>query len=158
MYNPYPPKWQIYTVLLIVFSLILWFIPSPEKWWTFGLFAVGLGPVAYSILIAEKTLIHNVMYNSYPPKWQVYVVLLTVFSSILYFLPSPERWWTFGLASAILGPVTYAILTAKKPPVRNYVMRDEIEIEYIGWEWGNDHNHNFGYLPGVRDFSGGYHD
>lgn len=155
MYNPYPPKWQIYAVLLTVFSSIIWFIPSPEKWWTFGLFAAILGPVAYCTLKDKKPLV-NVMYNPYPPKWQICAVLITVFSSIIYFLPSPERWLTFGLAAAILGPVTFAMLTDKKPPVRNNVVRDDIEIDYIGWEWGNDHNDAYGYIPGIRDFGGEY--
>jgi uncharacterized membrane protein YbaN (DUF454 family) len=155
MYNLYPPKWQIYAVLVTVFSSILLFLPSPERWLTFGLFAAILGPVAYCALKDKKPLV-NAMYNPYPPKWQVYAVLLIVFSLILYFLPSPVKWWTFGLAAAILGPVTYAMLTAKKPPVRNYMARDEIEIDYIGWEWGNEQNHNFGYIPGIRDFDGSY--
>jgi hypothetical protein len=97
------------------------------------------------------------MYNLYPPKWQIYAVLLPVFSSILLFLPSPERWGTFCLFAAILGPVAYSMLKAKKPPVvYRGAMSDEIEIDYIGPEWGNDHNDNFGYLPGVRDFDGTY--
>jgi len=96
------------------------------------------------------------MYNPHPPKWQIYAVLLIVFSLILWLLPSPEKWWTFGLFTAILGPVTYAMLTAKKPPVRNNVMWDGIEIDYIGPEWGNDNNDDFGYIPGIRDFDGTY--
>jgi hypothetical protein len=31
MYNPYPPKWQVNSVLLAVFSSILCFLPSPES-------------------------------------------------------------------------------------------------------------------------------
>jgi phenylalanine-4-hydroxylase len=92
---------------------------------------------------------------TYPPKWQIYAVLLAVFSSILWFIPSPERWWTFGLFAAILGPVTFPMLTAKKPPVRNNVVRDDIEIDYIGTD---DFDDIYGYVPGLRDFGGGYHD
>lgn len=99
------------------------------------------------------------MYNLHPPKWQIYTVLVIVFFSILYFLPSPERWLTFGLFAAILGPVAYGMLRAKPSVVYDGVVLDDIKIDYNymhDFEPGNSYNSVCGYIPGVRDFDGTY--
>jgi uncharacterized membrane protein YbaN (DUF454 family) len=154
MTNPYPPKWQIYAVLVTVFSSILLFLPSPERWLTFGMFAAILGTVTYCSLKDKKPLV-NAIYNPYPPKWQICAVVVIVFSLILLFLPSPERWLTFGLAAAILGPVAYGMLKAMPPVVYDGAVPDEVEVIYIKDDWGSP-NSVCGYIPGVRDFNGTY--
>jgi hypothetical protein len=97
------------------------------------------------------------MYNLHPPKWQVYAVLLIVFTAILWFLPSPEKWLTFGLFATILAPVTYSML--KKRKVRTDISIYPYEAEYYEAEYVgiiDPYNIDSGYIPGIRDFSGEY--
>ena len=82
-------------------------------------------------------------------KGPVFIILSIVFAAILWFIPSPEKWLTFGLFATILTPVTYAML--KKRKIRAGICISDGDLytdEEIGVKSGFQLT---GYIPGVRD-------
>ena len=105
-----------------------------------------------SRLREENAAPKYVYFPSKQKKLPVFIILAIVFTAILWFLPSPEKWLTFGLFATILTPVTYGML--KKRKVRTDISINAYESEDLGII--DPYNIDSGYLPGIRDFSGEY--